>query len=308
MVIIMTSFLAFLAVALLMLGLATKSEKRILHDRLKGYMLGDTEKAPPVDLELQKPFYEREMVPLLHKISDLATRVTPSGAHHAISAQLEAAGNPMRLGVKEYFALRIVSFLFFTILGIVLSGLMNRPPIQKMLLVAIGALLGAYLPIYLLNRAIMERRRAIRRALPDAIDLLIVSVEAGIGFDGAVAKLVDKTRGPLAEEFARVLEEVYVGKSRVDALKAMAARANVAELTTFVAAIYQADELGVSVAKVLRAQGAAMRQARSQRAREIGAKLPVKMLIPLVFFIFPAIFIVILGPGAMSIMKSLGGK
>ena len=308
MLLIMTSFLAFIAIALLMLGLATKSERRILQERLTGYMLSEKEESSPIDLSLQKSFYERQIVPLLHKISDLGNRITPAGAYGGISTQLEAAGNPMRLGVKEYFALRIVSFFFFTILGIVLSGLVNRPPMQKITLVAIAALLGAYLPIYLLNRAIMERRRAIRRALPDAIDLLIVSVEAGIGFDGAVAKLVDKTSGPLAQEFARVLEEVYVGKSRVDALKGMAFRANVPELTTFVAAIYQADELGVSVAKVLRAQGAAMRQARSQRAREVGAKLPVKMLIPLVFFIFPAIFVVILGPGAMSIMKSLGGK
>ena len=308
MLLIVTSFLAFIAIALLMLGLATKSERRILQERLTGYMLSEKEESSPIDLSLQKPFYEREIVPLLHKISDLGNRITPAGAQGAISAQLEAAGNPMHLGVKEYFALRIVSFFFFTILGIVLSGLINRPPMQKITLVAIAALIGAYLPIYLLNRATMERRKAIRRALPDAIDLLIVSVEAGIGFDGAVAKLVDKTSGPLAQEFARVLEEVYVGKSRVDSLKGMAVRVNVPELTTFVAAIYQADELGVSVAKVLRAQGVAMRQARSQRAREVGAKLPVKMLIPLVFFIFPAIFVVILGPGAMSIMKSLGGK
>jgi len=307
MLLVITTFLAFIAASLLMLGLATRSERQIIQERLKGYMLGDTEQAPSINLDLQKPFYEREIVPLLHRISDILARVTPSGAYSGIQASLQAAGSPMKLGIKEYIALRVISFLFFTIIGIIASQLLDRPPMQKMLVVLTGILIGVYLPMFMLSRAIEERRRTIRRALPDSIDLLIVSVEAGIGFDGAVAKLVDKIRGPLSDEFSRVLEEISLGKARVEALKGMAVRVNVPELVTFVAAIYQADELGVSIAKVLRAQGAAMRQARSQRAREIGAKLPVKMLVPLIFFIFPAVFIIVLGPGAITIMKGLGG-
>jgi tight adherence protein C len=135
------------------------------------------------------------------------------------------------------------------------------------------------------------------------LDLLIVSVEAGLGFDGAMARVVEKMKGPFPQELCRVLQEMQVGKARIPALKDMATRVQVSEVSTFVAAIYQADQLGVSMAKVLHVQADTMRVARSQRIREMAAKLPVKMLFPLVFFIFPAIFVIIIGPGVISIMR-----
>src|SRR5439155_22304528 len=141
--------------------------------------------------------------------------------------------------------------------------------------------------------------------LPDILDLLIVSVEAGLGFDDAIDKVVEKMKGPFPDELRRVLQEMQLGKKRVEALRDMAARIEVSEVSTFVAAIYQADQLGVSMARVLHVQAETMRVARSQRIREMAAKLPVKMLFPLVFFIFPAIFVIIIGPGVISIMKAL---
>jgi tight adherence protein C len=168
---------------------------------------------------------------------------------------------------------------------------------------------GFWLPDIVLQRVIETRQTSIRRNLPDVLDLLVVSVEAGVGFDGAMQRVVDKSRGALADELARVLEQVRLGKSRAEALRRMGERTQVADLISFVAAVQQAETLGVSIAKVLRAQADAARERRSQRAREAAAKLPVKLLFPLVFFIFPALFVVILGPGAIrfaELFKVLG--
>jgi tight adherence protein C len=164
--------------------------------------------------------------------------------------------------------------------------------------------IGLILPDFILQQIINSRQYRIRKSLPDILDLLIVSVEAGLGFDGAMQKVVDKVKGPFPEELGRVLEEMRLGKSRMAALQDMAKRIAVTEVSTFVAAIYQADQLGVSIARVLNVQADTMRLARSQRIREMAAKLPVKMLFPLVFFIFPAIFVVVIGPGVIEIMKS----
>ena len=168
---------------------------------------------------------------------------------------------------------------------------------------------GIWLPDIVLQRIIDARRTAIRRSLPDVLDLLVVSVEAGVGFDGAMQKVVEKSAGPLPDELARVLEQIRLGKSRAEALRETGQRTEVSDLISFVAAVQQAETLGVSIAKVLRVQADAARERRSQRAREAAAKLPVKLLFPLVFFIFPALFVVILGPGAIrfaELFKVLG--
>jgi tight adherence protein C len=147
----------------------------------------------------------------------------------------------------------------------------------------------------------------IRRSLADCLDLLVVCTEAGLGFDGALAKVVDRMSGPLSDEFRKVLQDMSVGRTRVEALRAMAARVGLPELISFVAAIHQADLLGVSIAHVLRVQADSLRTQRNLRARETAAKLPVKLLFPLVFFIFPAIFVVVLSPGAIQIIRALTG-
>ena len=157
----------------------------------------------------------------------------------------------------------------------------------------------------LLNRKITARRKSIQSDLPDALDLLTVSVEAGLGFDGALAKLSEKMKGALVEEFSRTLQEMRIGVPRRDAIRAMGQRCSVDDLSLFTAAVVQADQLGVSIGNVLRVQSAAMREKRRQRAQEKAQKAPVKMLIPLVVFIFPAIFVVLLGPAVIRLMSSL---
>jgi tight adherence protein C len=168
--------------------------------------------------------------------------------------------------------------------------------------------LGAAIPYLLLQRKINTRKNSIRKELPDVLDLLTVSVEAGLGFDGALAKLVEKMKGALVEEFSRVLQEIRIGIPRRDAMHALGMRANVPDLSLFTSSMVQADQLGVSIGNVLRVQSAAMREKRRQRAQEKAMKAPVKMLIPLVMFIFPPIFIVLLAPAVIRIVMTLGPR
>jgi tight adherence protein C len=188
---------------------------------------------------------------------------------------------------------------------LLLRFFVEAQPAIRVLGVAIGGLIGLTIVDAILDSMIRERHRTIRRSLADCLDLLVVSAEAGLGFDGALAKVVERVRGPLADEFRRVLQEMSIGKTRMEALRAMSTRVGMPELTTFVAAIHQADLLGVSIAHVLRVQAETLRSQRNIRARESAAKLPVKMLFPLVFFIFPAIFIVLLSPAVIQIYRAL---
>jgi tight adherence protein C len=174
-------------------------------------------------------------------------------------------------------------------------------------LILVSALLGYFGPDIALYQAGYNRTQEISRALPDALDLLTISVEAGMPFDSAVAQVATKTTGPLAEEFSRLLQEMQIGLGRTSAIKAMGSRSDVPELRSFASAMVQADRLGIPVSNVLRIQAGEMRVKRSQRAEEAAQKVPVKILFPLIFCILPVLFIVILGPAVISIFKSLGG-
>ena len=176
-----------------------------------------------------------------------------------------------------------------------------------MLVAIAGLALGFFVPDYWLSRRIRARQKAILLAIPDTLDLLTISVKAGLGFDAALGKVVEKTQGPLTDEFRRTLAEVRIGKARRDALREMVARTNVPALTNFISAIIQAEQLGVAIARVLEVQSEQLRIQRRQRAEEMAAKAPIKMLFPLVGCIFPSMFIVILGPALILIMTNLGG-
>ena len=180
---------------------------------------------------------------------------------------------------------------------------LRAPLTQSLSLVASGLGLGFYLPLIWLNRRIGKRQHDMERALPDALDLLTISVEAGLGFDAAIAKVSEKFDNELGRAFARVNAEVRLGKIRREALRDMANRAGVQDISNFIAAVIQADQLGVSLSKVLRVQSEQMRIRRRQRAEELAAQAPIKMLFPLVFLVFPSIFIVLLGPAAIQIQK-----
>ncbi len=276
--------------------------------RIDGYLLAADAPAPhPADFTTG--FGERVLRPTLGVIGRALRPLTPAGALAKIRSKLDMAGNPRFVGATEYVGLKVLSVVVIIPLGVIGLRYFEIAGPLAWLALAIVIALGIWLPDIILQRTIEGRQTAIRRGLPDALDLLVVSVEAGIGFDGAMQKVVERKQGPLAEELGRVLEQVRLGRARAEALREMARRTQVSDFVSFVAAVQQAESMGVSIAKVLRAQADAARKRRSERARETAAKLPVKLLFPLVFFIFPALFVVILGPAAIrfsQLFKVLG--
>lgn len=302
------SALTFVAAALMVTGVL-RPRLALVRERIDDYLLPQSQQSVTTHPWLERGFGERVVQPLLAAIGRAVHSITPAGALDKIRHKLDMAGNPRYVGVTEYLGLKVLSLAVVIPLG--LFGVRHFMPegLLWWLAMAVVVALGLWLPDIVLQRRIEARQAAIRRTLPDVLDLLVVSVEAGVGFDGAVQKVVEKSKGPLRDELARVLEQVRLGRSRAEALREMGARTQVADLISFVAAVQQAETLGVSIAKVLRVQADAARQRRAQRAREAAAKLPVKLLFPLVFFIFPALFVVILGPGAIrfaELFKVLG--
>ncbi|WP_328993414.1 type II secretion system F family protein [Kribbella sp. NBC_01245] len=235
----------------------------------------------------------------------LALRLSPSGITTTLQRRLDLAGNPSGWTPDRILAAKGVGLFVLGGLG-ALYGMRT----VGWLIVggAVAATVGFFLPDLLLYNAGIKRQDKIQKALPDALDMLTVCVEAGLGFDAALAQVSRNTVGPLALEFSRVLQEIQIGKSRSQALRALTDRTTVPELRSFVSALIQAGELGITIADVLREQAKEMRLRRKQRAEEKAQKVPVKILFPLVFCLFPSIFIVIIGPGALSIVNVLFGK
>jgi tight adherence protein C len=257
------------------------------------------------EIELQQPFTERVLRPFIRQLADALSRFQQARSKNpkdtqikgmeAIQRKLALAGNPYRwtpadyLGIKAFAALVLGGVLFFLMT-------IGGDPGYAVIFGAVGAAFGWFGPELLLRSKTQARQKQIQRALPDALDLLVISVEAGLGFDAAIQRLVDKRSDALATEFARVLAEMRVGRSRRDALKDMVLRTQVPDLNNFVGAILQAEQLGVSVTRVLTVQAEQMRTVRRQRAEEKAAQLQLKLIFPLAIFIFPALCVVIMGP------------
>jgi tight adherence protein C len=295
---------ASLSILLFIIGLTMKTERALIRERVNTFSSTGEALSASIHREFEGSFNDRVVRPFLRKLSAVVNALTPRGRITSLEAKLETAGHPLRLEVKEFLGLQVLCLFVFLVIayGTWMYFRLMRADLAfvgSMLLVIIGLLL----PDYLLQRAVQGRQAKIRKALPDTIDLLTVSVEAGVGVDGAMAKVSEKMTGPLTDELVQALEEMRLGKSRMQALRDMANRIGMVEVSTFVAALYQAEQLGVSIAKVLRVQGDTMRVRRSQMAREMASKLPVKMLFPLVFFIFPALFVVVMGPGVIEIYR-----
>src|SRR6476646_108026 len=222
--------------------------------------------------------------------------------------KLALAGNPGDLRVNDWLGIKaigavvggIIFFLLFVIVGII-----KLPFLIALLMTIVGVLVGYTVPEFWLGRRVKKRPQLILLMIPDALDLLTISVRAGLGFDAALGRVVDKLQGPLTDEFRRALAEVRVGKARRDALRDIVPRTEVAPLTNFIGAIIQAEQLGVSISKVLQVQSEQLRIERRQRAEEQAAKAPIKMLFPLVGCIFPSLFIIILGPAIILIVLNL---
>ena len=243
--------------------------------------LGSMQARTLEEIELQQPFFERTVRPLLGRLTGFASRLASPKRVSRTDRRLMMAGNPGNLRTIDFLAL-------------------------KLLVAGIAGGIGFMLPEIWLSRHIKERQRLVLLAVPDTLDLLTISVKAGLSFDGALTKVVEKTPGPLSDEFRRALAEVRVGRTRRDALRDLVERTNVQALTNFIGAIIQAEQMGVSISKVLQVQSEQLRIERRQRAEEMAAKAPIKMLFPLVGCIFPSIFIVLLAPAIILIMVNLG--
>jgi tight adherence protein C len=259
------------------------------------------------EIELQQPVMDRTLRPLMRRLSGIGTRLTSRERVGRTEARLAEAGYPYGLRTIDFMGLKVVAALTFSGLAFLVFGVAMGSQLGSALVFTVGGLfLGFFVPDYWLRNRINARQKAILLAIPDTLDLLTISVKAGLGFDAALGKVVEKTTGPLTEEFRRTLAEIRIGKPRRDALKEMVARTNVPALTTFIGAIVQAEQLGVAIANVLEVQSEQLRIERRQRAEEMAAKAPIKMLFPLVGCIFPSMFIVILGPALILIVQNLG--
>jgi len=294
------------AILLIFIGLAGNSPVDPVQARLT--QLGSMQAKNLEELELQQPVLERTLKPIVNRLSGTVSRMTSQSFSVTTEKRLALAGNPGDLRVADWLGIKAVGALvgaglFFLLFAIV--GFMNLPPILRIVMIPIGLMFGFTIPEFWLGGRVKKRQKAILLMIPDALDLLTISVRAGLGFDGALGKVVEKLKGPLTEEFRRALAEIRVGKPRREALRDIVARTEVPALTNFIGAIIQAEQLGVSISKVLQVQSEQLRIERRQRAEEMAAKAPIKMLFPLVGCIFPSLFIVILGPAIILIIINL---
>jgi tight adherence protein C len=293
------------AIALVLIGMRETGGDDPLQSRLAEYAArGET--ATLEEIELSQPLSERVVLPLARKFGEIALRFTPQNALQTTQRKIELAGNPRGLEPTVFWTLRFIA-------AVVVGGLMafmmtiglNQWGWGTKILVIFGfVILGFYMPELFLVSKIQRRQKDIRKAMPDALDLLTICVEAGLGFDGAMQKVYEKWDNELSLAFGRVLREIQLGKLRREALRDMSDRMGVAEMTSFVAAVIQSEQLGVSMAKVLRIQSDQMRIKRRQLAEEEAHKAPIKMLIPMALLIFPSICIVLMTPALLMLLRS----
>jgi len=251
------------------------------------------------------PFQDRVLAPSWQRAAAIGQRLTPAGSAAKLQRRLDLAGNPDGWTAERVMAAKGIGLIIGLVLGLAIG---SRGGLIGLLLWTAGAgATGLFLPDILLMNKGQKRQQDLRKALPDSLDMLTVSVEAGLGFDAALAQVARNTSGPIAGEFFRVLQEIQIGKSRTEAFVALADRTTVDELRVFVSALAQADRLGIPIANVLREQSKEMRLKRRQRAEEAAQKVPVKILFPMIFCIFPALFVVIIGPGVINIVSAFSG-
>lgn len=258
------------------------------------------------EIELSQPFSERVIIPIVRRLGEFSARFTPQKAIQDTARKLELAGNPWPIDAATFLAIRFI--LAVVLAGFLIAVVLISPPSNpsdNFMYIGGAAFAGFFLPHLMLTSKITRRQSEIRKAMPDALDLLTICVEAGLGFDAAMSKVSEKWENQLSLAFARTIREVQLGKVRREALKDMSDRLGIPEMTSFVAAIIQSEQLGVSMAKVLRIQSDQMRVKRRQRAEEEAHKAPIKMIIPMALLIFPSIMIIILTPAALQIMNSL---
>ena len=290
-------------VGLIIAGLAASSSSDEVALRLEEF---GSRSAPVTleEIELSQPFSQRVIRPILETAASFVTRFAPAVALERTAHQLELAGRPYNWGPTEYFGVRVLASLLLGVFAFLILTVSGQLLTTRIIGTLIGLALGYLLPALWLRSTIQRRQDEVVKALPDALDLLTICIEAGLGFDAAMSKVAEKWDNELSRAFARAIQEIQLGKLRREALREMDHNLEVPDITSFVAAVIQADQLGVSMAKVMRIQSEQMRIRRRQRAEEKAHQAPVKMLFPLVFLIFPAIYIVLLGPAILVLLGS----
>ncbi len=293
--------------ALVRYGMRSPAASGDIQVRLEEYASRSAAPLTLEEIELSLPFSQRILRPILLKLAAVLSKLSPAKSKEAAEHLLDLAGKPYNWGAAEFFGLRIFVALIFGALTFLIT--IMSPTVGatgKLLAPVIAAALGFFLPLLWIRSKISKRQTEIIKSLPDALDLLTITVEAGMGFDQAMQKVAEKWENELSKAFNKVVQEMRLGILRREALKNMDRNMDVPDVTSFVAAIIQADQLGVSIAKILRVQSEQMRIKRRQRAEAMANKAPIKMLFPMVFLIFPALFIILLGPAILIVMETPG--
>jgi tight adherence protein C len=296
--------------SILLTGVVVES---LLAQRRRAVDVLESQITPPArttdlrQVELQQPFLQRVLIPFVSGLGSVARRITPADMRRRIARKLVLAGSPAGWDGEKVAALKVFGTIGGGLLGLALAILAGLSPTLRLGAAAFAAAFGYLLPGAGLGQRVIERQDAIRRALPDTIDLLTISVEAGLGFDAALSQVRTNVPGPLSQEIGRMLQEMRIGVSRAEAFRHLSDRTDVDELNGFTLAMIQADRFGVSIAGVLRAQAKEMRTKRRQVAEERAQRLPINLLFPLIFCILPAMFVVILGPGVIRFLESFLG-
>ena len=295
-----------LGVLMIFIGLArtpSTNTAQMVQQRLQVY--GGEKPLTLEEVELQRPFSERFLRPAIERLGSLLSRSTPQKARQDLMNRLDLAGRPGNLTPEDFGAVRLVAAAVMAAIGLLLGLLLANTLYLAVSLVA-GAILGYYLPVLWLKQKVDARRSEIQKGLPDAMDLLVIAVDAGLGFDAALARVTDKYKNALSDEFAKVLREVSLGRPRLEAMDEMGRSSGVEDLHNFIQAIIQSEQFGTGIGKILRIQADEMRRKRRQRAQEKAAQASLKMMLPMVGCIFPTLWIILLGPAILIIIKAKG--
>jgi len=295
-IVFLAVFLLVLSIGLLAIG--RKSARSTVVSRLSYYSIHKEEKV------IIPSFSDRVIIPILSKIASAIRKISPKGIVGSTKHKLELAGILETVGVNIYLMIKFLFAIGFLIIFILLSIFLDLPLIISVILVVLIPISYFFPDIYLRNK-INNRQEEIRRMLPNALDMLTITVEAGMGFDIALSRVASNIKGPLGEEFNKMIREMNIGLPRREAFHNLTRRTNVPDLDTFVTSVIQAEVLGISIGKILRVQASEIRTRRSIKAEEVGIKAPVKLIFPLVFCLLPALMVVIIGPGLIMIYESL---
>jgi tight adherence protein C len=297
--------LALVATAIALLSMAMRGEAEASGINRSIAVLEAMTGAPSeLTKDLDSSFNERVLDPLLKRFLGIGRRLSGADTGERIHRRLELAGNPPGWTVDRVVSAKVLGAIGGFFVGLLFSIVINPGGTVKLVIVVAALVMGYFGPNLFLYQKSYDRQSQIQRGLPDAIDLLTISVESGLGFDAAIQQVARNTTGPLAEEFSRVLREMQIGLGRNEALRALSERTNLADLRSFVSALSQADAFGIPIGAVLRVQSTEMRVKRRQRAEEKAQQVPVKITVPLIFCILPCLFIAVMGPAAISMLHN----